>query len=73
LNVDFQPCPGLIARMLKQMIIGRSLPDDLDDVLSEIEGRIFYKGKKALITAIKETVRELREFQNRATQGFLSV
>ena len=72
LDADFKPCPALIARTLKQMMIGISLPDDLNDLLSEIERRLFYKGKKAVITALKEMVRECREYQYRASKGSLS-
>ncbi len=72
LGADFQPCPELIAQLLKQMMIGMFLPNDLNDLLSEIERRLFYKGKKALITAVKEVARELREYQDRASKGTLS-
>jgi Domain of unknown function (DUF3870) len=71
LDVDFKPCPALIAGMLKKMMIGASLPDDLNDLLSEIERRLFYKGKKALIVAVKDMVRECREYQHRVSEGSL--
>jgi len=69
LEADFKPCPELIARMLAQMMIGMSLPDDLNDLLSEIDQRLHYKGKKAVITAVKDLARELREYQYRASKA----
>jgi Domain of unknown function (DUF3870) len=69
LEADVKPCPVLIARMLKQMMIGASLPNDLNDLQSQIEGRVFYKGKKALLTALKDVVRECREYQYRVSEG----
>lgn len=71
LNVEITPCPALIARMLKEIMIGASLPDDLTDLQSEIERRLFYKGKKALIVAFRDMVRECREYRYRIVKGSL--
>lgn len=72
LEADIKPCPELIARIIKQMMIGICLPDDLNALLSEIERRLFYKGKKAVITSLREVGHELREYQHRASKGSLS-
>jgi len=72
LEVEFSPCPLLIARMLKQMVIGMSLQNDVGDLLREIEQRLFHKNKKAVITAIKDLFREYREYQYRASKGVRS-
>lgn len=69
LDADFLPCPPLIVGMLKQLMIGMALPDDVNDLLHEVEQRLFYKGKKAVITAIKDLAREYREYQYRASKG----
>jgi hypothetical protein len=68
LAVEFNPCPPLIARMLKQMMVGMSLQNDVSDLLTEIEQRLFHKNKKAVITAIKDLFREYREYQYRASK-----
>jgi len=73
LEAHIKPCPELIAGRVRQMLIGLSLPDGLNDLLSEIERRLFYKGKKAVITAIKDLVRELKEFQYRTSKGSLLI
>lgn len=69
-SVEFSPCPPIIAALLGRLIVGMVLPDDLNDVLNEIDQRVFYKGKKAVITAIKDMGREFREFQYRASKGY---
>jgi hypothetical protein len=68
LEVEFSPCPPLIARMLKQMMVGMSLQNDVSDLLTEIEQRLFHKNKKAVMTAIKDMFREYREYQYRASK-----
>ncbi|HUK57226.1 MAG TPA: DUF3870 domain-containing protein [Nitrospiria bacterium] len=68
-EVDFMPCPPLIVGMLRQMMVGMSLQNDVNDLLVEIEQRLFHKSKKAVITAIKDLVREYREYQYRATKS----
>jgi len=68
-EVDFMPCPPLIIGMLKQMIVGMSLQTDVNDLLVQIEQRLYHKSKKAVITAIKDLVREYREFLYRASKA----
>ena len=68
-EADFTPCPPLIMRMLKQMMVGMSLQNDVSDLLNEIEQRLFHKSKKAVITAIKDLVREYREYQYRVSKS----
>lgn len=68
-ETDFTPCPPLIMGMLKQMMVGMSLQNDVNDLLVEIEQRLFHKSKKAVITAIKDLVREYREYQYRASKN----
>ncbi|MBI3611277.1 MAG: DUF3870 domain-containing protein [Nitrospirae bacterium] len=70
LDAEFFPCSELVTRMLKQLVVGMSLPDDANEVLNEIELRLFHRSKKAVITAIKDLVREYREYQYRASKGF---
>jgi len=68
-EVDFMPCPPLIIGMLKQMMVGMSLQSDANDLLLQIEQRFFHKSKKAVITAIKDLVREYREYLYRASKA----
>jgi hypothetical protein len=67
-ETDFTPCPPLIMGMLKQMMVGMSLQNDVNDLLVEIEQRLFHKCKKAVITAIKDLFREYREYQYRVSK-----
>lgn len=67
-EADFRPCPPLILEMLKQMMTGMSLPNDVNDLLVEVDRRLFHKSKKAAITAIKDMAREYREYQYRASK-----
>jgi hypothetical protein len=69
LETDFTPCPPLIMGMLKQMMVGMSLQNDVNDLLNEIEQRLFHKCKKAVITAIKDLFREYKEYQYRASKN----
>ncbi|MBI3812785.1 MAG: DUF3870 domain-containing protein [Nitrospirae bacterium] len=69
IEADFTPCPPLIMAMLKQMMVGMSVQNDVNDLLVEIEQRLFHKSKKAVITAIKDLVRECREYQYRASKN----
>lgn len=68
-EVDFMPCPTLITGMLRQMMVGMSLQSDVGDLLVQIEQRLYHKSKKAVITAIKDLVREYREFLYRASKA----
>jgi Domain of unknown function (DUF3870) len=68
-EADFTPCPPLIMGMLKQMMIGMSLPNDVNDLLAEVDRRLFHKSKKAAITAIKDLAREFREYQYRMSKS----
>jgi hypothetical protein len=68
LDVSFTPCVPVIEKMLRQLMIGMKLETDLNQVLDEIEQRLHHKSKKAVMTAIKDLVREYREYQFRKTQ-----
>jgi len=61
LEVDIIPCPALIKDLLRPMLVGLSLWDDLSGVLLEIDRRLFHKSKKAVMVAIKDMVRDYRE------------
>ncbi|MBI3810885.1 MAG: DUF3870 domain-containing protein [Nitrospirae bacterium] len=63
LAVDIAPYAPLILEMLKQMLVGVSLKDDIHELLQEIDRRLFHRAKKAVIVAVKDMVREYRESQ----------
>ncbi len=63
LGIDIAPGSPLILEMLKQMMVGMSLREDVNDLLQEIEQRLFHRAKKAVIVAVKDMVREYRESQ----------
>lgn len=63
LAVDIVPYAPLILEMLKQLLVGVSLRDDMHSLLQEIEQRLFHRSKKAVIVAVKDMAREYRESQ----------
>jgi hypothetical protein len=64
LEVEIIPCPALIAGMLRPMLVGLSLRNDVSALLNEIEQRLFHKSKKAVMVAIRDVVWEYRESQS---------
>jgi Domain of unknown function (DUF3870) len=64
LEVEMIPCPALIAGLLRPMLVGLSLRDDVSAVLHQIEQRLFHKSKKAVMVAIKDMIWEYRESQS---------
>lgn len=63
LAVEIAPGAPLILEMLKQMLVGVSLKNDLHELLQEIDLRLFHRAKKAVIVAVKDMAREYRESQ----------
>lgn len=64
LDAEFSPSGQVISKVLREWLIGASLPDGLESVLEVIEQRFFHKGKKAVLTAVKDLGREFREYKN---------
>lgn len=64
LQVEITPHSLLILGMLKQMLVGASLQDDVHALLQEIEQQLFHRAKKAVIAAVKDMAREYRESQS---------
>ena len=63
LAMEIVPSAPLILEMLRQMIVGVSLKNDIHGLLQEIEQRLFHRSKKAVIVAVKDMAREYRESQ----------
>jgi hypothetical protein len=63
LAVEIAPIAPLILEMLKQLLVGVSLKNDMHELLQEIELRLFHRAKKAVIVATKDMAREYRESQ----------
>jgi hypothetical protein len=63
LAVEIAPSSPLILEMLRQLLIGVSLKNDVHALLQEIEQRLFHRAKKAVIVATKDMAREYRESQ----------
>jgi hypothetical protein len=61
LAVEMVPNSPLILEMLKQLLVGVSLKNDMHPLLLEIEQRLFHRAKKAVIVAVKDMAREYRE------------
>ena len=68
LEVSFAPCLPVIEKMLRQLMIGMNLETGVNDLLNEIEQRLHHKSKKAVMTAIKDLVREYREYMYRPSK-----
>jgi hypothetical protein len=63
LEVEIAPCAPLILELLKHLLVGVSLKNDVHELLQEIERRLFHRAKKAVIVAVKDMTREYRESQ----------
>ena len=63
LEVEIAPRSLLILELLKQLLVGVSLRNDVHERLQEIERRLFHRAKKAVIVAVKDMAREYRESQ----------
>jgi Domain of unknown function (DUF3870) len=61
LDVEIAPRIPLILELLKPMLIGQSLSENVNDVVQRIELRLFHRAKKAVIVAVKDMAREYRE------------
>lgn len=69
LDVNCAPCLPLIERFLKQAMTGMNLEEDMETLLEGIEKRLIHRSKKAVSTAIKDLVREYREYKHGPTPG----
>ena len=67
-EVSCGPCVSIIEKFVKELLTGVSLETDLNKVLEEVDKRLHHRSKKAVSTAIKDLLRELREFKNRDTK-----
>ena len=63
LEIEIDPSSPLILEMLKQLLVGMSLKNDVHALLQEIDQRLFHRAKKAVIVAVKDMAREYRESQ----------
>ncbi len=68
LEASFSPCLPVIEKMLRQQMIGMSLDAEEHHILESIEQRLHHRNKRAVITAIKDLVREYKEFCYRMTK-----
>ena len=63
LEIEISPVSPLILELLKHLLVGVSLKNDVHALLQEIEQRLFHRAKKAVIVATKDMAREYRESQ----------
>lgn len=61
LEVECIPCMNLIQKLLADILLGKNIPEDLETILNELDDRLIYKGKRALMTAIKDLTREYQD------------
>ncbi len=64
-DVECSPSLDLVHGLFREAALGKKIPDDLEAILSEIDSRLVFKGKKAILTAIKDLSREFQEFKAR--------
>jgi len=67
IDASFGPCLPVVEKMLKHYMMGINLETETPDVLKVIEQRLSHKSRKAILTAIKDLLREYREYQYRIT------
>lgn len=65
LEVECSPSLDLVHGVLREAALGKKVPEDLELILNEIEGRLIFKGKRAILTAIKDLFREFHEHNSR--------
>jgi Domain of unknown function (DUF3870) len=63
LDVEIAPPTPLILELIKPMIVGQSLSENVNDLVLKIDQRLFHRAKKAVIVAVKDMAREYRESQ----------
>lgn len=63
LEASFSPCLPVIEKMLRQELIGVSLDTEASSILETIEKRLYHRNKRAVITAVKDVVREYKEYR----------
>ncbi len=68
LDACCSPCVPIIERLLKQLIVGINLETEIDVVLEGIEKRLHHRSKKAVSTAVKDLLREYKEYNYQASK-----
>jgi len=63
LEIEIAPGSPLILEMLKNLLVGVSLKNEMQELLQEIDRRLFHRAKKAVAVAVKDMAREYRESQ----------
>jgi len=64
-EVSCGPCVPIIEKFVREVLIGVNLEVDLNDILEVVDRRLHHRSKKAVSTAIKDLVREIREYNYR--------
>ena len=68
LEVSCGPCVPIIEKFVRELLIGVNLEADLSDLLEAVDKRLHHRSKKAVSTAVKDLVREFREYKYRDTK-----
>jgi hypothetical protein len=63
IEMSCAPCLPVVEKVLRELLVGIKLETEHDIVLEGIERRIIHRGKKAMSTAVKDLVREYREYK----------
>jgi hypothetical protein len=68
LEASFSPCLPVIEKMLRALMIGVRLDTEAMNILETLEQGLYHRNKRAIMTAIKDLVREYKEYQFQASK-----
>lgn len=63
IEVSFEPCLPVISEFLKRLMIGRSLKTEVSTIMELIDRLVHCRSKKAILSAVKDVLREYKEYQ----------
>ena len=63
IEASFGPCLPIIREFLRQLIVGISLKTEVNKIMEVIDRRVHHRSKKAILAAIKDVLREYKEYQ----------
>ena len=61
IDVFFSPCAPIVQKYLGDLIIGKNLETDMNEVMDHIEKRLLLKTRKAIIAAMRDLIRRYNE------------
>ena len=68
-EASFSPCLPIVSDFLRGLMIGINLETETEPVLEEISKRFRHRSQKAVIAAIRDMLREYKEFKYGVPKG----